>query len=181
MKISYYVASALDGYIAQEDGDVSWLDETGISMEDTGYDEFYPSVDAIIMGRKTHDMIKHFGIWPYHDKPTWVCSSQAIEPIEGCNLQTQVSPEEAIKEAKAKGIKNLWVVGGGLLASHLINKGLMSNIIVSTMPFILGSGIPLFDGLDKKVPLILKNTQVFTSGFTQLHYEIKGMKSEAML
>ena len=49
MKITYYVASSLDGYIAKEDGDVSWLDELNISMEDVGYDEFYSTVDALVM------------------------------------------------------------------------------------------------------------------------------------
>jgi dihydrofolate reductase len=50
MKITYYVASSLDGYIAKEDGDVSWLDELAISLEETGYDEFYSTVDALVMG-----------------------------------------------------------------------------------------------------------------------------------
>jgi dihydrofolate reductase len=50
MKVTYYVASSLDGYIAKQDGDVSWLEELNISMEDTGYNEFYSTVDALVMG-----------------------------------------------------------------------------------------------------------------------------------
>ncbi len=50
MKTTYYVASSLDGYIAKEDGDVSWLEELVISMDDTGYEEFYSTVDALVMG-----------------------------------------------------------------------------------------------------------------------------------
>jgi len=75
MKITYYVASSLDGYIAKEDGDVSWLEQLNIPMEETGYDEFYSTVDAIVMGRNTYKMIVSFGQWPYGDKPGWVCTS----------------------------------------------------------------------------------------------------------
>ena len=61
MKTTYYVASSLDGYIARESGDVSWLEDLGIPMEETGYEEFYATVDALVMGRKTYDMIVSFG------------------------------------------------------------------------------------------------------------------------
>ena len=86
MKITYYVASSLDGYIAREDGYVSWLDGLGISPEEAGYEEFYSTVDALVMGRKTYDMINSFGQWPYGDKAVWVCSSSKVKPINDCNL-----------------------------------------------------------------------------------------------
>ena len=64
MKVTYYVASSLDGYIAKEDGDVSWLEDLNISMEDAGYDKFYSTVDALVMGRKTYELVVSFGQWP---------------------------------------------------------------------------------------------------------------------
>ena len=70
MKSTYYVASSLDSYIAKEDGDVSWLDDLGISPEESGYEEFYSTVDALVMGRETYDKLHEFGSWPYGDKPT---------------------------------------------------------------------------------------------------------------
>ena len=79
MKVTYYVASSLDGYIAKEDGDVSWLEELNISMEETGYDEFYATVDALVMGRNTYEMIISFGQWPYGAKPVWVCTSKKYQ------------------------------------------------------------------------------------------------------
>jgi len=88
--------------LLKEDGDVSWLEELDISMEDTGYNEFYSTVDALVMGRKTYEMIVSFGQWPYGDKPVWVCSRNKISPIEGCNLQAENTPEEAYKAAKKR-------------------------------------------------------------------------------
>jgi len=72
MKVTYYLASNLDGYIAKKDGDISWLDEIVTLEEDTGYEEFYSTVDSIVMGRKTYEMISSFGAWPYENKPVWV-------------------------------------------------------------------------------------------------------------
>lgn len=92
-----------------------------ISIEDTGYNEFYSAVDALVMGRKTYEMIKGFGQWPYGEKPVWVCSSNKIEPIEGCNLQKGSTPAEAFKAAQETNINHLWLVGGGSLASSFIN------------------------------------------------------------
>jgi dihydrofolate reductase len=175
VKITYYVASSLDGFIAKEDNDVSWLEELGISMEDTGYEEFYSTVDALIMGRKTYEMIVTFGQWPYKDKPVWVCTSTSIKPTEGCNLQTGNTPESAIKAAKVIGINHLWCVGGGNLASSLIETKLLSNIYLSLMPTVLGSGIKLFGNLPTHSMLNRISQKAHESGMVQLEYTTKNV------
>jgi dihydrofolate reductase len=173
MKVTYYVASSLDGYIAKEDGDVSWLEELNISMEDAGYDEFYSTVDALVMGRKTYEMIVSFGQWPYGDKPVWVCSSNKITPIEGNNLQAGSTPEEAYKAANEMNIKHLWLVGGGSLASSFLENNLLTNISLSLMPIILGSGIKLFGGLPFPMKIKKEIHKPHESGMVQLEYTIK--------
>jgi len=172
MKIIYYVASSLDGYIAKNDGDVSWLDDLGISMEETGYEQFYSSVDALVMGRKTYEMIVSFGQWPYGDKPVWVCSSKTISPHNDCNLQAGSSPEDTYKAATSLNIKNLWLVGGGSLASSFLNKKLLTNINLSLMPIILGDGIKLFSHIPSPVRIITENENSHNSGMIQLDYNI---------
>lgn len=172
MKVTYYVASSLDGYIAKENGDVSWLDELNISMEDTGYDEFYSTVDALVMGRKTYDMIVSFGHWPYGDKPVWVCSSKTIKPEEGCNLQTENTPEEVYKEANVTNTKHLWLVGGGSLASSFLENNLLTNISLSLMPIILGGGIKLFGDLPSPIKIKKDSEITHESGMVQLEYSI---------
>ena len=173
MKTTYYVASSLDGYIAKEDGDVSWLEELNISMEDAGYNEFYPTVNALVMGRKTYEMIASFGQWPYGDKPVWVCSRNKISPIEGCNLQAESTPEEVYKAAENKAIKHLWLVGGGSLASSFVENNLLTNIYLSLMPIVLGSGIKLFGDLSSSIKINKVSEKAFDSGMTQLEYTIK--------
>lgn len=172
MKITYYAASSLDGYIAKEDGDVSWLDDLGISPEDTGYEEFYSTVDALVMGRNTYDWIHNYGSWPYGDKPTWVCTTNTINIIEGCNLQNGKTPADTYKEAQEQRIKHLWLVGGGKLASSFLKENLLTHLSISQMPIILGGGIKLFGKLQN--PIIIQSTSVQPreSGYLQLDYVI---------
>ncbi|MCW8929992.1 MAG: dihydrofolate reductase family protein [Gammaproteobacteria bacterium] len=173
MKVNYYVASSLDGYIAKKDGDVSWLEDLELSMEDTGYNDFFSTVDALVMGRKTYEMIVSFGQWPYGDKPVWVCSGQNITAIDGCNLQSESAPEEVYKAATEIGTQHLWLVGGGSLASSFLECQLLSNISLSLMPIILGSGIKLFDGLTSSLKINKESEKIHESGMVQLDYVIK--------
>jgi dihydrofolate reductase len=173
MKVTYYVASSLDGYIAKEDGNVSWLENLDISMEDAGYEEFYATVDALVMGRKTYEMVVSFGQWPYGDKPIWVCSSNSITPIKGSNLQAGSTPEETFKAANEMDIKHLWLVGGGILASSFLESNLLTNISLSLMPILLGSGIKLFGVLPSPVKMNKESEKTHESGMVQLEYTIK--------
>ncbi len=174
MKVTYYVASSIDGYIAKEDGDVSWLDKLDIPLEETGYDTFYSSVDALVMGRNTYDMVCSFGTWPYGDKAVWVCTNGTITPIEGVNLQKETSPRAVVEAAKKKGKSHLWLVGGGKLASSFIENSLLANITLSQMPIILGEGIKLFSSMQDFTMLKLKACRNHPLGFAQIEYEIQG-------
>ena len=170
MKTTYYVASSLDGYIAKEDGDVSWLEELNIPIEETGYDEFYSTVDALIMGRKTYEMIVSFGQWPYGDKPTWVCSSNSIDAMKGCNLQSEKTPLDAYNEAQAQGVKHLWLVGGGNLATSFLEEKLLTHLSISQMPIILGGGIRLFGDMQNHIKIQRVSLEPHKSGFTQMNF-----------
>ncbi len=173
MKVTYYVASSLDGYIAKEDGDVSWLEECGISIEDTDYEDFYSTVDALVMGRKTYEMIVSFGQWPYDEKPVWVCSTGKIERIDGCNLQVGCTPESVYASANKMKLEHLWCVGGGSLASSFLEKNLLTNVYLSLMPVILTKGIKLFGELQSHLLVEKENQKTHESGIVQLEYTIK--------
>lgn len=173
MKITYYAASSLDGYIAKEDGDVSWLEELDISMEETGYDEFFSTVDALVMGRKTYEMIVSFGQWPYGDKPVWVCSSKSINAIDGCNLQNGKTPLDVCNEAQALGLNHMWLVGGGKLAASFLEEKLLTHLSISQMPIILGGGIRLISHLQNHIKIERISMEPHKSGFTQMDFLVK--------
>ena len=173
MKITYYVATSLDGFIAREDGDVSWLDDMNIDMADAGYDDFFASIDGLAMGRNTYDFVFNYGSWPYGDKPTWVCTSRDLKTMEGANLKIVKTADDVIKEAESKGLKHLWLVGGGKLASSFLEKGMLTHLSISEMPVKLEAGIPLF--ADHKLEnLSAKKTEIFQKkGFKQVEIAIR--------
>ncbi|MEL6327006.1 MAG: dihydrofolate reductase family protein [Cyanobacteria bacterium J06626_23] len=173
MKVTYYVASSLDGYIAKADGDVSWLDNLGISMAETGYGDFFSTVDALVMGRKTYEFVYEYGSWPYGDKPTWVCRRNAIAPIEGCNLKNAAEPLGVVAEANALGVGHLWLVGGGVLASALIQNRLLTHVSISQMPILLGGGIRLFADLPDSILVQNQTVRQRASGSSQLEFELR--------
>jgi dihydrofolate reductase len=172
MKLTYYVAASIDGFIAKEDGDVSWLDEFNISPEETGYEEFYASVDALVMGRNTYEMIVSFGGWPYGDKPVWVCTSGEVVACEACNLQSKLASDELVKVAEEMGLKHLWLVGGGTLAASFLEKSLLTNIIVTQIPTVLGGGIPLFASMGDSRLLSLESSTIVASQLVQNNYDV---------
>ncbi len=144
MRITYAAAISLDGFIAKEDGDVSWLDDLNIDMSETGLDEFFASIDGLVMGRRTYDFVFNYGAWPYEDKPSWVCTSQDVQRMEGANLRVARGIDEVIASASSSGLEHLWLLGGGRLASSFLDRGLITNLSLSEMPIELGAGIPLF-------------------------------------
>jgi len=108
----------------------------------------------------------------YGDKPIWVCSSNKITPMEGCNLQVGATPEEACQAVNKMNIRHLWLVGGGSLASSFIEKKLLTNISLTLMPIILGGGIKLFGDLPSPIQIKKENQVPHDSGFIQVEYTI---------
>lgn len=173
MRITYYVATSIDGFIAREDGDVSWLDEMDIDMTDTGYDEFFAGIDGLVMGRSTYDFVFDYGSWPYGDKPTWVCTSSGLESLDGANLRVADSADDVVKEAESMGLEHIWLVGGGKLASSFLAEGLLTHLSISEMPVKLESGIPLFAD-ENLEDLPVDKTEIFPkTGFRQIEIALR--------
>ena len=144
MKITYSAAASRDGFIAREDGDVSWLDEMKIDSADTGLSEFFAAIDGLVMGRKSYDFVFNYGSWPYESKPAWVCTHREIQKLDGANLMVSDEIDQVLGDATARGLQHLWLLGGGQLASAFLSRGLITHISIAEMPIELGAGIPLF-------------------------------------
>ncbi|WP_422360993.1 dihydrofolate reductase family protein [Reichenbachiella sp.] len=172
-KCKLYIASSIDGYIAREDGSLDWLDAVpNPDKLDYGYYAFYESVDTLIMGRKTYEEVLGFGVdWPYPDAKTYIVSSREVE-IKTKNTYLINNPlEDKVKEWKRENGKDIWVVGGGVLISSMLDLGLIDEMLLTITPVILGSGIPLFPNNPKETKLELVKTEAFDTGFVNLTYK----------
>jgi len=110
-----------------------------------------------------------FGVWPYPGKPTWVFSSRALEVAGPDTIVTGASPSQVASELETRGIRRAWLVGGGRLAASL-RAALITEYIVSTIPVILGSGIPLFGAPGPQQRLRLVDTTSYPNGLVQSRY-----------
>ncbi len=166
-------AMSQDGYIARMDGDVSWLEDMDVGTNESGFKKFFKNIDALVMGRKTYDFIFNFGSWPYEDKPTWICTHNDLEPLDGANLTITKSIDDVISGANSTGIEHLWLVGGGQLASSFLARGLITNLSITEMPIKLESGIPLFSNHNLKEIQSEERRVIDKGNFRQIEIAIR--------
>lgn len=169
-RVIYYLATSLDGFIADRDGGVDWL--FGDEDEDYGYEEFFDSIGALLMGRVTYEQVLSFGgDWPYGDKPVWVVSRQPPEG-EHPNAQFASDPAALIERLRHETDGDLWLVGGTGLFVSCRSLGLVDELILSIHPILLGDGIPLLPPDQERLPLTLESHRVYPSGLVQLRYRL---------
>jgi dihydrofolate reductase len=145
----YYVAATIDGYIAEEDGGLQWLyDAAGDPNVDEGVHTFYEQLTAVAVGASTYEIVAgHDRPWDYPGRPMFVFTHRDDLPVpEGADVRfVQGPPGDHIDRMKdAAGDGNLWVLGGGVLASQFADAGLLDELIVAYVPVVLGTGISLF-------------------------------------
>lgn len=176
LKASVFIASSLDGYIARTDGSLDWLDEANKTVpesEDCGYREFIADIDILIMGRNTYEKVLSLGQWPY-EKHVIVLSRKNLKIPQA--LQEKIShscePVEVLYERLRKeGIKHLYI-DGGLTIQRFLAAGLIDDLIITTIPILLGKGKPLFGTIDKSIKLKHLQTKSYKFGFVQSHYQL---------
>ena len=165
-----YIATSIDGYIARSDGSIDWLPSPEGGEEDFGYNNFYDSIDALIMGATTYKQVLGFGDWPYPGKISYVVTNRNLSTKRTDVLFAKGGVEEVLKNIKEKDYKRIWVMGGGNLISSFINRGLVNEYIITIIPTILGSGISLYQSVTE-LKLDLVNTKSYSSGIVELHYK----------
>jgi dihydrofolate reductase len=182
-KTQYYCAASLDGFIAESDDTLDWLMKYEGSFEGDAepikgaYDRYYEGVGALVMGSVTYEFVLELGRgWPYEGKPTWVLTTRDLPKPDGegvdvrfANATVRDLHDELIAAA---GERDLWVVGGGNVASQFADEGLLDELLVTVVPVVLGEGKPLFDRRLPGGPMQLTGTTRFDSGMVELRYEI---------
>ena len=169
-KISLYIASSLDGYIARPDGDIKWLEEfPNPDNNDFGYHEFLKGVDTTIMGGATYRQVLTFGEWPYPDKDNFVFTKQLGLEDSNVSFVNDDIVSFAKELRKRKGEK-IWLIGGGQINSIFLKNDLVDEMILTIVPIVLGDGIPLFAKDEINKTLRLEKTHAYPNGMVQLTY-----------
>lgn len=146
-KIKLYIAASIDGYIADPDGGLDWLSEYPITSElNYGYEEFFNSVDSVIMGGCTYrDILNMDVIYPYKDKTSYIITRNKDYQTSIENVQfLSENIIETITALKEQQGKDIWLVGGGEIISMLLDNNLVDEMAITYIPKIIGEGIPLF-------------------------------------
>lgn len=171
-KVSVFIATSIDGFIARLDHSLDWLELVATPGEDYGYQDFYQSVDALVMGRKTYEKILTFPDYPFHDKTVIVLSSQR-------NLQARYNEEfysghlqTLMKDLYERQIRHVYL-DGGVTISHALEAGLVDQLILSRVPVTLGAGIPLFQPCSAEQLWELASVKGYASGLVQVKYNKK--------
>ncbi len=168
-----FIAVSLDGYIADKDGGIDWLQTVpNPENDDMGYQNFIEGMDAIIMGRRTFETVCSFDIeWPYQI-PVFVFSnsySGIPEPWVGKVELLQGSLKDGLNHLASQGYTHIYIDGGKTIQSFL-NEGLIDEITLTTIPILLGGGSPLFGQLKAEQNLKLLKSKVYLNEIVQSTY-----------
>jgi dihydrofolate reductase len=173
IKISVYIATSLDGFIARKDGGLDWLPPIGEGGEDYGYGEFISSIDCIVMGRNTFEKVLDFDSWPYTQKVIVLTSRELDIPPELAEKTEALNllPRELVHEMERRGAKHIYL-DGGVTIQRFLREGLVNEMTITTIPVLIGEGLPLFGKLEKDVKLDLVKSQSFANGLVQNIYRV---------
>lgn len=140
-KVVFYGAISLDGYLADQEDDLTWLFETDTGVQTT-YEAFFETIDATFMGRKTYQEAKKLlsGAFLYPEKENYVCSTTLIEPLPDATI----IKEDPVTFLRAHQDQNIWVVGGGQLLQPILEADLIDEWYIQIAPVLLGAGKRLF-------------------------------------
>jgi dihydrofolate reductase len=172
MKLSVFCGVSVDGFLARPNGALDFLDAGG--QEPHGFEEFFSSVDVMVIGRKTYEVVLGFGTWAYGKKPVVVLSSHPIDFSsikDGVVEQMSGEPSDIVARLKARGFQHAYI-DGGITIQRFLAAGLIGRMIITHVPVLIGAGIQLFGPLPHDITLSHVATRSYKGGLVQTEYEI---------
>lgn len=174
MSNKVFIATSLDGYIAGKNNEIDWLDTIpNPDNNDMGYQAHMESVGALVMGRNTMELVANMDIeWPY-SKPVFVLSKSLKElpdKLKGKVFLTKGDIKAINKELKGKGYNNLYI-DGGLTVQSFLKEDLVDELIITTIPILLGGGIRLFGELEHTLEFRCTKSERYSNGVCQNRFE----------
>ena len=175
-KNSVFIATSLDGYIADKNGGIDWLHSIpNPNNDDMGYVKFTNVIDALVMGRTTFETVCGFDVdWPYN-KPVFVLSNtlnKIPDSYKEKAFLVKGTLTEILEPIYEKGYHRLYIDGGTTIRNFL-KADLIDEMVITTIPILLGGGSPLFSELPKELKFELIKTKTFLNQVVQNHYKRK--------
>jgi len=180
-RITIHMAASLDGFIARRDGRVDWLEtsdhfEGGETMAPETVVAFLKTIDCYVMGSRTYETALNFadkGLgWAYGDTPTTVLTSRSLKKIRDTVEFYSGDLAGLVNERLKPTFRNIWFVGGGMVAGECLRLGLADEVRYSILPVLIGEGLSFFERLDRDVALHLLESKAYTSGMVALRYDV---------
>lgn len=176
-KVTLHMVSSLDGFIAKKDGSVSWLTssdnyEKGITLSEEEVAAFIKGIDCYVMGSRTYEHALELG-WPYGEVPVIVLTHRNLTTEKENVSFYSGELDKLVNDRLKPKYKNIWLVGGAMLAKAFLRLQLVDDIILSIMPIILGDGTLFFDYIGQEQALHLKDVTAYRDGMVELWYEVK--------
>ena len=171
-KLSLFIATSLDGYIAKPNDDLSFLKLVEKEGEDYGYAKFTETIDTLIIGRKTYDyVVKAIGSSHYDtgEKDVYIIT-RSPRPAVGRTVFYTGDLGDLVRRLKSEEGKNIYCDGGAEVIHELLQQGLIDEMIISIVPVLLGDGTRLFKVGRPEMSLELVRAETFDTGLTQVHY-----------
>ncbi len=179
MRTTVFCGISLDGFIARSDGTIDFLESFDPAVtpegtpDDLGFGDLVASVDAMVMGRNTFDFVADSGFdWPYGDLPVIVLTNRPLELPAGLDEVVEtasVEPAELLAVLSSRFVEHVYLDGGFVVQSFL-RAGLVDELILTTVPMLVGQGIPLFGSLEHDQRFALVESRAASNGFVQSRY-----------
>lgn len=168
-KVILNLAVSLDGFIEGPNGEYDWC----LADQDYGMEEFFAHTDTLFIGRKSFDLIRA-DIDAFPIKNVYVFSDTIIkEAGETFHIIQQANFDTTVAQIVEQPGGDIWLFGGAELVSAFINKRMVSEMLLSIHPVILGAGKPLFKDIKSRVGLTFISQKTYDTGLLQARYELK--------
>lgn len=173
-KITYYVASSLDGLIAGKDDNINGFVQSGEGVDQ--YLKDLQDYDTVIMGRRTYEFGYKFGLQPgqpaYPHMQHHIFSNSLNLPDVSSQVHVHPLNIEIVKELKQEKGSDIYLCGGGEFAGWLLDHELVDELKIKLNPLILGRGIRVFGPSEKTYQLKLIDTKTFSDGLQIVNYRL---------
>src|SRR5271154_6409462 len=136
MRFRIFIAQSLDGYIARPDGAIDWL--RPFDSVDYGYETFLGEIGTVVMGRKSYELARSFGEWPYPLARCLVVTSQPLDDMPPNVTRVGADIARLVSALRASGGKDVWVMGGAMTINTFLEAQAIDRIDLFTIPILLG-------------------------------------------